>query len=217
LFGCHLAGGDTDRTGGALSISTTAFGTVPTGRMVRRTTAKIGDYLFVTGTLGDAALGLEVRRAGSKRPEILNEGERQFLVSKYLRPTPPVALAPAVRAHASAALDISDGFVKDVSRLTDGAGGGADIAFDKLPLSDTAKKWLAVARERRRDVLSGGGDYEIVCAVPPERHAPFLEACAAFAFRVTEIGVISDKPGVRVLGGSGEILDTGKGGHDHFS
>lgn len=215
-FGCHLAGGDTDRTPGPLSISITAFGTVPEGGMVRRTTARIADHLYVTGTLGDAALGLALRRAPRASAGVLGEAQKAFLVARYLRPAPRVALASILRTYASAAVDISDGFVKDATRLVAGAGGGVEMPFTRLPLSEAARSWAGADIARRRDVLAGGGDYEIVCAVPPSATAAFEASCRGLAYAVTAIGIIGTGKGLSVMDGAGKIIEAGSGGHDHF-
>ncbi len=133
-FGCHLIGGDTDRRPGPLTIAITVVGSVAQGRMVRRGTARPGDVLFVSGTLGDAALGLALR----KGPDLakawgLSPEEDAHLRRRYLRPEPRLALAPALRAHASAAMDISDGLAKDLGRMCAASGCGAHVRFADLP------------------------------------------------------------------------------------
>ncbi len=116
LFGCPLFGGDTDRTPGPVTISIAMFGSVPEGTMVRRAGAKPGDRVFVSGTIGDAALGLALRNGGGTDWK-LNDAQRQHLLSRYLLPQPRNALAEAVRTHASAAMDVSDGLAGDFAKL----------------------------------------------------------------------------------------------------
>lgn len=216
-FGCHLAGGDTDHTSGPLSISITAFGLVPAGTFVRRTTARIGDLVFVTGTLGDAALGLLLHRDARLLAEDLSGGDRGLLTARYLRPHPRVVLAPVLRSYASAALDVSDGFAKDLARLAAGAGGGADIRFPDLPLSGPARNVVKLEPRFARAVLAGGDDYEILFAAAPESEAEMRAACEALGTQVTRVGVISETPGVRIRDANGEIMQAGPGGYDHFA
>src|SRR6185295_12561251 len=117
-FGCHLMGGDTDRRPGPVTITITAIGSVPRGRMVRRDTARPGDALFVSGTLGDAALGLLIRRnARLAATWGLSAAHGEHLRRRYLRPEPRLGLGGPLREHASAAMDISDGLAKDLGRL----------------------------------------------------------------------------------------------------
>ena len=114
-YACPLLGGDTDSTPGPISISISAFGTLPTGTMVRRAGAKAGDHVFVSGTIGDAALGLRVAQARDAWK--LDDAMRDHLVSRYRLPQPRMALAEALRAHASAAMDVSDGLAGDLAKL----------------------------------------------------------------------------------------------------
>lgn len=216
-FGCTLVGGDTDRTSGPLSISITAFGIVPGGRMVRRHAASIGDHVFVTGTLGDAALGLVLYTNPELFGPALLSGDRGFLIARYLRPAPRLALAGALREFASAALDISDGLVKDLGRLVAGAGGGADIAFSRLPLSPSAEAMLNVAPGYAPAVLSGGDDYEILFSVPSGLVGLARQAFDALPLAVTEIGRITEGAGVVIRDGSGRPMQLAGTGYDHFS
>ncbi len=147
-FGCHLAGGDTDRTPGPLSVSITAFGCVPSGAMVRRSTAQAGDHVYVSGTIGDATLGLALARdpgvARALRPR--RRGCAMRSTGRFSRPQPPVALAPVLRACASAAMDISDGLIEGLRAPVPRIGRGR-------PHRGGARAALAAARA----VLAAGG------------------------------------------------------------
>jgi thiamine-monophosphate kinase len=215
-FGCHLIGGDTDCTPGPLSISITAFGRVPSGQMVRRGTAAVGDHVFVTGTLGDAALGLDVHRPGSHIGEQLPGGDRSFLAGRYLRPSPRIEMIPVLRAFASAALDISDGLTKDLARLAAAAGVGVRVQAGALPLSAPARKMIASEPNCMSAVVAGGGDYEIIFSVPPGRLIAFHKAVRAVPAQVTEIGVLGPGQGVAVYDENGRALHFGASGYDHF-
>jgi thiamine-monophosphate kinase len=148
-YGLTLIGGDTDRrTNVPLSVTITAMGLVPEGQMVRRTTAKVGDRIFVSGTLGDAALGLALRRnPDSKRFPELDKDQRRFLLDRFLRPTARIELSALLLESASAAMDLSDGLAKDLGRLCKVSGVAARIAFADLPLSGAAARTLAAHPE----------------------------------------------------------------------
>ena len=138
--GCPLLGGDTVSTSGPLTLSITAFGSVPAGRMVLRSGAKPGDAILVSGTIGDGALGLKAH--GPDRPDwvaALSADHRRHLVDRYLHPRPRWALAEILQASASAAMDVSDGLVGDLAKLLKASGVGAEIDLEAVPLSDAAR------------------------------------------------------------------------------
>ena len=213
-FGCRLIGGDTDHTTGPLSIGVTAFGTVPRGAFGARRGARAGDHVFVTGTIGDSALGLTLHRDPALYADVLTAGDHSFLIGRYLRPNPRLALTAALRAYASAALDVSDGLVKDLARLA----GGAGIAFQlsDVPLSPPARAVLAADRDALAAVLSGGDDYEILTAVPAAHVAAFRHAVLATGVSATELGVLQPEPGIRIFDDDCRLLTLEQTGYDHF-
>jgi thiamine-monophosphate kinase len=213
LFSCPLFGGDTDRTLGPITVSIAMFGAVPEGTMVRRAGAKAGDRVFVSGTIGDATLGLMMRKGKDWN---LAEEQRQHLVSRYLLPQPRNALAEAVRTHASAAMDISDGLVGDFSKLCRASGVAATIDVPRIPLSDAAKAAAAAEPEAIDSVLTGGDDYEIVCTVPPAKADSFRTAARGSGVAVTEIGEIKAGEGARFLAGDGRALTFKRTSFSHF-
>jgi thiamine-monophosphate kinase len=217
-FGCRLAGGDTDRTPGPLSVSITALGTVPAGRMVRRSTARPGDVVCVSGTIGDAALGLALRREPSLAARWrLEASARDQLEARYCRPQPPTALAAAVRACASAAMDISDGLVKDFDRLCRTAGVGGRIKAAYVPLSAPAQAVIEGGGATLSALLTGGEDYEVLAAIAPERAEEFERLAAAAGAPVTRIGSIEDAAaGVSVVDAAGRVMAFARTGWDHF-
>jgi thiamine-monophosphate kinase len=188
-YDCPLLGGDTDRTPGPLSVSIAAFGTLPTGTMVRRSGARPGDVLMVTGTIGDAALGLKLRQdAAAGRG--LGEDARSHLLARYLLPEPRTGLADTLRAHASAALDVSDGLAGDLAKLCRASGVSVRVELEDVPLSDAARAMLAAEPALLERALTGGDDYEILAAVPAGKVEGFRAGAAAAGVRVTEIGRI---------------------------
>jgi len=213
LYGCPLFGGDTDCTPGPITVSIAMFGSVPEGTMVRRAGARAGDRVFVSGTIGDAALGLAVRKG---RDWGLPEPQRQHLLARYLLPQPRNALAEALRTHASAAMDISDGLAGDFAKLCRASKVGATIETSRVPLSDAAKTVVAAEPAMLDTALTGGDDYEIVCTVPPHKVAGFRAAAAAAKVAVTEICVVETGEGVRFLGPDGQPLAFTRASFSHF-
>lgn len=214
-FGCPLFGGDTDRTPGPVTISIAMFGSVPQGSMVRRAGAKVGDRVFVSGTIGDAALGLTLRK-GEGAAWKLTPAQRQHLVSRYLLPQPRNALAEAVRTHASSAMDVSDGLVGDFTKLCRASNVAAEIAVTRVPLSDAAKAVLAAAPAMIEPVLTGGDDYEVVCTVPAAKAAGFRAAAQSANVAVSEIGEIVAGEGVRFVTADGKALSFKRASFSHF-
>jgi thiamine-monophosphate kinase len=216
-FGCHLLGGDTDRRPGPLTVSITAIGRVPQGGMVRRTTAQAGCALLVSGTIGDANLGLAL----AKEPELaaawgVSPAEGDYLIARYRRPQPRLALAPLLRRYAVAAMDLSDGLVKDTERMLRGSGLAGRLRAADVPLSGPARKVLAREPERLAQLITGGDDYEVLAAVAAAHVADFRAAAGGAGVHVTEIGATSAGSGLRVDGPDGRSLSLDRPGWDHF-
>jgi thiamine-monophosphate kinase len=189
---CPLIGGDTVSAKGPLGLSITAFGAVPHGTMVPRGGAKPGDRLFVTGTIGDAAIGLRLRlaaRQGERAP--LSADHARFLEERYLRPRARNVVASALREHARAAMDISDGFAGDLAKMLALAGVGADIRLGDVPHSVAARAAFRHDPSLVETALTGGDDYEVLAAVPPEKADAFAAACLKAAVAVTEVGTVA--------------------------
>lgn len=212
-----LFGGDTIRSPDGLVVSITVFGAVPTGRMVRRAAARPGDGLWVSGTLGDAALGLIARTAPDRAALWrLDDAAAGHLARRYLLPEPRIALAPAVLAHARAAMDLSDGLAIDLARMCRGSGVAATVDLSALPLSEAAAAVLAVDVTLIERVVGGGDDYEILATVAPEAEDAFVEAAAATGIPVTRIGRIGGGEGVDFRTAAGGDLDVSASGYSHF-
>lgn len=192
-FDCPLLGGDTVSTPGPMMISVTAFGRVPPGRMVRRDALRAGDHIFVSGTIGDAALGLDLLQG--RVPDLAHH-LRAFLIDRYRVPQPRLALATAVRDYANAAMDVSDGLAGDLAKMCTASGVTATIEADRVPLSDAARAVLAAGAAGIERVLGGGDDYEILCGVAPDRRDGFVLAAQRAGVPVTEIGRATAGTGV---------------------
>jgi thiamine-monophosphate kinase len=215
-YGCPLLGGDTDHTPGPLSISVAAFGVVPQGKMVRRATAREGDIIVVTETIGDATLGLQLRRdpALAERWR-LRADAAAHLLQRYALPEPRTALAGAVLRYASAAIDVSDGLGGDLAKLCRASGVSADIDVACVPLSPAARAAVSADPALLTDVLSGGDDYEIVLTLPADRRDGFYRAADDAGIAVTEIGRVTAGQGTRFLH-DGEPLALPRRSYSHF-
>ena len=200
-FGVILLGGDTVSTPGPLMASMTLLGWTPAGAMVRRGGAKPGDLLLVSGPIGDGWLGLRAARGAVDDPD-------GYLAGRYRLPDPRLDLREALRAHASAAADVSDGLIADASHIGTASRVGLRLDLDRVPLSKAARAWLDAQPERAdslRRLASGGDDYQIVCTAPPE---------AAAALGLAVIGEVTAGEGIEVLA-DGAPIDPGPGGWTH--
>lgn len=205
IYGVTLLGGDTTSTPGPVSLSLTLIGHVAPGTAVHRFGAKAGDGIWVTGTIGDGALGLAVALGRIADPS-------GFLLDRYRLPQPRVGLALA--GIASAGMDVSDGLVQDLGHICRASGLAAGIVADHVPLSDAARAagpdWLTTC-------LTGGDDYELLLAVPPDRSEALRAAAVRIGVAVTRIGQFHSGPAeVVVRQASGEPLALTKGGWSHF-
>ncbi|HET6390880.1 thiamine-phosphate kinase [Hyphomicrobium sp.] len=214
-FGCHLLGGDTDRTPGPLTIGVTMMGSVPAGKFVPRHSARSGDHVFVTGTIGDAALGLALRKIPAAFDDVLSEEQRAFALGRYLRPRPRIGLAEALRNHASAALDVSDGLLKDLRRLAGGS--GMSLELGSVPVSSAVSAALTHDENLASLVLAGGDDYEILAAVPPNAVAGFKQGAEEAGIAVTRLGILEEGSPLEVRDLNGRFLDLQRLGYDHFA
>jgi thiamine-monophosphate kinase len=218
LFRCPLLGGDTVSTPGPLMISITAFGRVPAGKMVHRSGAKPGDRVVVTGTIGDAALGLDILRGGAVAAVLADDAAaKAMLVGRYRIPQPRNALAQAVRDHAGAAMDVSDGLAGDLAKLCAASGVSAVIDAPGIPLSAAAAALLARGSVGIEAIVAGGDDYEVLCAVPENRFAAFAQAADTAGVAVTSIGaVVAGESGPKFLDAQGSEIGLKRLSYSHF-
>ena len=204
-YGITLLGGDTTSTPGPISLSLTAIGHVAPGQAVHRAGAASGDGIWVTGTIGDGALGLAVAHGEIADPT-------GHLLRRYRLPQPRVGLA--IAGIASAGMDVSDGLVQDLGHICRASGVGAEIDAALVPLSDAARAagpdWLATC-------LTGGDDYELLMAIQPPHEPALLRIAQAAGMAVTRIGVFHSGPAaVRVRGPDGMPMALRTGGWSHF-
>jgi thiamine-monophosphate kinase len=218
LFGCPLLGGDTVSTPGPLMISITAFGRLPPGKMVHRSGAKPGDRVVVTGTIGDATLGLDILEGGPVATAVAEDARaRETLVGRYRVPQPRNALAQAVGDHASAAMDVSDGLAGDLAKLCAASRVSAVLDAPSVPLSAAAAALLGRGAVGIDKIVSGGDDYEILCAIPENRFEAFARAAAIAGVAVTSIGtVIAGQADPRFLDGEGNEIALPRLSYSHF-
>jgi thiamine-monophosphate kinase len=205
-FEISLLGGDTVGTPGALTLSLTAIGEVPKGKALLRSGARVGDDLWVSGTLGDAALGLAVLQ---DRLEVA-EPVRSHLIERYRLPRPRLALGQALRGLAHAAIDISDGLLADLGHIAETSDLGAEIRVDLLPVCHAD---LPGARDA---ALSGGDDYELLFATPASRRNAIESLARNLALPLTRIGALQAAPGIRVLDAAGAEIHPVRTGWQHF-
>ena len=201
-FGIALMGGDTTSTPGPVSLSLTAIGHVAPGGMVRRDGARPGDAVWVTGTIGDGALGLRAIRG-----EVADSDG--FLADRYRLPQPRLGLAAPALVRAG--MDVSDGLVQDLGHICTASGVGAIIRADAVPLSPPARQ-----AGQLETYLTGGDDYELLFAVDPAEEAALRSAASATGIKVTRIGEFEPGSVVRVLDANGGEMTFRSRGWSHF-
>lgn len=207
--GVELVGGDTTR--GPLAISVQAHGFVPPAQALRRSGARPGDCIFVTGTPGDAGLALAVAAGQAS----VAAHHLPLIQQRLDRPVPRIRQGLDLRGIASAAIDISDGLAQDLGHILEASHSGACLYLAQLPYSAAlaALDHTAAAQQ----VLSGGDDYELCFTVPPHQVSHLYERAAAWDCRCTEIGVIERQPGLRCYRPDGTVSTLDTRGYEHFT
>lgn len=206
----ELIGGDTTR--GPLAISVQIMGEVQPGKAMRRSGARIGDEIWVSGTLGNAALALAALQGRFQ----LSEDERDACLPALHRPQPRVELGLLIGLTAHSAIDISDGLLADLGHILKASDVGAEIRLGDIPVSATVSAYFADDRVQRM-VLAGGDDYELCFTAPARQHGEIAKLTSLLAMPLTCIGRITEQPGLVVRGFDDEILEIGASGFDHFS
>lgn len=205
----ELIGGDTTR--GPLTISVQIMGEVPVGKAMRRSGAKIRDEIWISGTLGGAALAL----AGLQGRFALSEDELEACLPALHRPTPRVELGLLISMTAHSAIDISDGLLGDLGHILTASQVGAQIRLGDIPVTHTVSAHFADKRVQHM-VLAGGDDYELCFTAPARQHGEIAKLSSLLAMPLTCIGHITEQPGLVVRGFEDEILDIAASGFDHF-
>jgi thiamine-monophosphate kinase len=207
-FGLDLLGGDTVVTPGPMMLSVTILGEVPRGQALRRSGARAGDDIYVSGTLGDAALGLKVLQGRLSPPMTASE----HLIARYRLPQPRLALGMALRGLAHAAIDVSDGLLQDLGHILETSGRGAEVWREDLPLSTAA----AHQRGAVEAAMTGGDDYELLFTAHPEQR-PAIQAIAhQLDLALTPIGSVIEEQALHLLDGNGRPVPLPGGGWQHF-
>ena len=212
-FDVQLAGGDTVK--GPLNISIQILGLVESDRWLTRSGASPGDLIFVSGYPGEAAGGLQLLLHPHDARLQAGKQDAQYLINRFLRPEPRVALGRAVRLHASAAMDVSDGLLGDLRKLCESSGCGARLQLDQLPRSESLR---AVFDDKQREqlMLSGGDDYELLFTIAPQHESVVVHAAAACNVICTCIGVMNATSGVSCFRDNQAVTIT-DAGYDHFA
>lgn len=208
----ELTGGDTFSTGGGFVISITAIGEVPIDQYVSRLNAKEGNALFVTGTIGDASLGLLARK---KKLVELTDEDNAYLIDRYLKPQPRVKAVELIRKIATASMDISDGLIGDLEKLCSASHVSAELSVKKIPLSSAASRVILLESNLLETALTGGDDYEILFTVAKEKLEEFENLIKGFEGDFTRIGAISSGQGVKVFDRDGQLIEFEKTSYDH--
>lgn len=216
-YGIFCSGGDTTSLQGKLSIGVTAMGLVPNGEAVRRRGAQSGDYIVVTGPIGDAALGLKILLE-------MEEGVRRsystrwpYALQRHYRPEPRLDIAPLVRKYAHAAIDISDGFLADIGHICKASGVGAYVSLSEFRYSRDVRGAIEEGYFSYGDVLSGGDDYELILAVPPENRDLFFNELKKYDLNPFVAGVFEgDALNILVFDAQGQALTPPSKGWLHF-
>jgi thiamine-monophosphate kinase len=212
-YGLALLGGDSTSTSGPAMLTLTAIGHIAAGREIRREGAKPGDHVWVSGTIGDAFLGLKVLRGEYPK---LAPGHRDPLVGRFRLPEPRCQLGPALIGIAHAMIDVSDGLVADLGHICETSGVAATIALPRVPLSPAAQALASADPGVRAALVAGGDDYELLFAAPPDADEEIASLSSGLGLPITEIGAIMAGGGVRVVDGNGQDVPLAAEGWRHF-
>jgi thiamine-monophosphate kinase len=208
--GCALAGGDTTRSPAGVTVSITALGELPRGTALLRSGAAPGDDLWVSGVLGDGALGLACRRGDI----VLSADTARTVLERLDRPVPRVALGQRLRGIATSAIDVSDGLAGDLGHLLERSGVAATVQWGSIPRSDAVQGLDAPMQQHC--VFAGGDDYELLFTAPPSAADAVGAAAQAAGVSVTRIGAILAGSGLTVVDADGRAMDREPRAFDHF-
>ncbi len=212
-FGVVLVGGDTVAAKGPAVLSLTAFGWVAGNACLTRSGAGDGDDIYVSGTVGDATLGL---RAVRDQFAVLSLEDRAALAERFRLPEPRLALGGALVGIATCAIDVSDGLAADLGHICQESGVGARIGADAVPLSPAARRAIEAGEAALADLVTGGDDYELLFCAPPSARDAVEAIGQRLGLALTRIGVIERGEGVTVADADGNPLALGRPGYTHF-
>jgi len=210
-YGIMLAGGDTTRSTGRMSFSVTAIG--ESIKPVKRATAKQGDIIYVTGSIGDSFLGLQLRQSKLERTAITRA---DYFINRYNLPEPKLDFGVLLGGFASAACDISDGLVADLGHICQASDAAAMIRSSAIPLSTQALSLIKRGSYKLEQFITHGDDYEICFTVPPHKQAIAEEAARKTETRISAIGEVIKGKGVLVINDKGRPVIVNHGGYSHF-
>lgn len=215
-FACPLLGGDTTATPGPLCLTVTAFGEVPHGRMVPRTGVRAGDVIGVTGTIGDAALGLLLQRE-PERPvwSTLDQTDREHLLERYRHPSPRIAMADVLLKHAHAAMDVSDGLVGDLAKMLHASGLGGTLQLAAIPVSQAARNVVGAESALQECAFTGGDDYEILFSVSADGWENINAAARLIGMDLTRVGLAVPGSGLSCIDRDGSVVSYARGSYVH--
>lgn len=214
-FSVALIGGDTVSTPGPATFTVTAMGIVDAGQALRRNGAGEGDDIYVSGTIGDGALGLRVLQEQDHLAELESE-HKKFLAGRYRLPQPRVVLGPALVGLASAALDISDGLVGDLEHICETSGLGARVEASRVPLSDAGRRAVELSPSALATIVGGGDDYELLFTAPAKSSEEIYRRATAAGVPVTCIGRMVAGSGVNIVDAGGNLISVEAIGYRHF-
>jgi thiamine-monophosphate kinase len=212
-FGVDLLGGDSVATTGPAVLSLTAIGEVVAGNVIRRNDARPGDLIWVSGTIGDAFLGLRLLRGAY--PELASQ-HRDYLIDRFRIPEPRIELGPLLSGIAHAMIDISDGLVADLGHICETSDVAARVELGLLPLSPAARAIVGVDPAIRRHLAVGGDDYELLFTAPVEASASVAALASRLGTPITRIGEIEPGAGVRLVGLDRRTIRLDDTGYRHF-
>jgi len=212
-FGLALLGGDSTSTPGPSALTLTAIGHIAAGREIRRSGAKPGDKIWVSGTIGDAYLGLKVLRGEYAN---LAPAHRAALIARYQLPDPRTELGPDLAGIAHAMIDVSDGLIADLGHICETSGVGAVIELSRVPLSPAAGEAVAGDPAIHAALTTGGDDYELLFTAPPEASGEIASLSQSLGVPIAEIGEIAAGKRVRLVDAAGAVIAVNTRGWRHF-
>ncbi|WP_373235902.1 thiamine-phosphate kinase [Cohaesibacter celericrescens] len=214
-FSFPLIGGDTVKTAERLTLSITALGTVKAGKPILRRNAQPGDDVYVSGTIGDGALGLLARRGTLNK--LTTSKQSDYLVDRFLLPRPRTDLSPLICHFASASMDISDGLLGDAAKMAMAAGVSITLMLKDIPLSDAGNMLVQRQPNLMHTALSGGDDYELLFCAPRMHREAIMQTAQTFKTPITCVGAVEVGEGVNLFDRENNCLVAGQNGaYEHF-